>query len=87
MNYRVPGSDIVIEKGTAIYISITAIHNDEQYFPEPQKYDPDRFKENFKGEELIYFPFGYGQRACIGNNIQNLKNINFSAVLQFQLII
>lgn len=61
------GTDLVIEKGTAIYISPLAIQNDEKYFPEPQRFIPERFKENVNAERLIHLPFGYGPRMCIGN--------------------
>ncbi|XP_032678361.1 cytochrome P450 6k1-like [Odontomachus brunneus] len=66
--YKVPNSDLVIEKGTPIYISMLGMHYDPEYFPDPEKYDPERFNEKNKRNIPggVYFPFGEGPRSCIG---------------------
>lgn len=69
-DYSLPGTDITIEKGTAVLIPMLALHRDERFYPEPAKFDPDRFNsdspsgKNFA--ERPYFPFGDGPRVCIG---------------------
>ncbi|XP_060831919.1 cytochrome P450 6k1-like [Bombus pascuorum] len=67
-NYKVPNSDLVIEKGTPIFISMMGSHHDPRYFPNPEKYDPFRFTEDAKSSRrnFVYFPFGEGFRMCIG---------------------
>lgn len=65
-DHRIEETGLVIEKGTAIYIPVSGIQNDEKYFPEPELYNPDRFEDAVNGNLLSYFPFGYGPRACIG---------------------
>jgi cytochrome P450 family 6 len=66
--YQIPGSDYKIEKGTSIIISLLGIHRDPKYFPEPDKFSPDRFAEATKNYvESAYIPFGDGPRNCIGN--------------------
>ncbi|XP_018561044.1 cytochrome P450 6k1-like isoform X1 [Anoplophora glabripennis] len=67
-DYKVPGTDLTIEKGMPVYIPLMALHYDEHYFPEPEKYDPERFSESNKHNVngLYYMPFGEGPRICIG---------------------
>ncbi|KAK0073688.1 hypothetical protein PV325_009362 [Microctonus aethiopoides] len=74
-DYKVPNSDLIIEKGMPILISISGTHYDPQYFPEPDKYDPERFSEENKKlrNSCIYFPFGEGPHICIGMRIGLLQ--------------
>ncbi|XP_043596191.1 cytochrome P450 6k1-like isoform X2 [Bombus pyrosoma] len=67
-DYKVPNANLVIEKGTPIFISIMALHYDSRYFPNPEKYDPLRFTEEAKSTRpsLAYLPFGAGPRICLG---------------------
>ncbi|CAH2004436.1 unnamed protein product, partial [Acanthoscelides obtectus] len=69
-DYKVPGSDLVIERGTPVYIPMYALHFDEKYFPQPEKYMPERFKNgkscNRDNDGLVYIPFGDGPRLCAG---------------------
>lgn len=67
-NYRVPNTDIIIEKGVTVLIPILAIHHDEEYYPNPSKFDPERFTDENKKSRHSYahIPFGEGPRNCIG---------------------
>lgn len=49
-------------------IPILGIHNNPEYWPNPSKFDPDRFlPEDLKDlKSLIYLPFSSGPRNCIG---------------------
>ncbi|XP_017886303.1 cytochrome P450 6k1-like [Ceratina calcarata] len=75
-DYKIPGTDIVIEKGTPIYVALCGIHRDPRYFPDPLRYDPDRFsdenKDNIKA--CTYMPFGEGPRICIGARLGTLQS-------------
>lgn len=71
-DYAIPESNVVIEKGTSIMIPIHAIHHDEAYFPDPEKFDPMRFSENQTARGIAYmpyFPFGEGPRNCIAKRM------------------
>ncbi|KAK5644105.1 hypothetical protein RI129_007950 [Pyrocoelia pectoralis] len=67
-DYHLHNSDIIIRKGIKITIPLIALHNDPEYFPNPEKFDPNRF--TVENKHLIipftYMPFGDGPRACIG---------------------
>ncbi|KYN40637.1 Cytochrome P450 6k1 [Trachymyrmex septentrionalis] len=66
--YKVPNSDLVLEKGTPIFISLLGVHYDPEYYPTPDKFDPERFTEENKRNRpsCVYLPFGAGPRMCIG---------------------
>nr|NP_001352214.1 cytochrome P450 6g1-like [Nicrophorus vespilloides] len=71
MNYKIPNTDFILEKGTAVYISVFGLHYDPEFFPNPYKFDPDRFSpENIKSINLdAYIPFGNGPRGCLGKRL------------------
>ncbi|XP_054006575.1 cytochrome P450 6k1-like [Hylaeus anthracinus] len=67
-DYKVPNSDLVLEKGTPVYISVMGLHYDPEYYPDPERYDPERFTEENKQKRpnCVYIPFGDGPHNCIG---------------------
>ncbi|XP_057654963.1 cytochrome P450 6a2-like [Diorhabda carinulata] len=67
-NYKVPGTNVVIEKGTRVIIPAIAIHNDPEIYPNPDVFDPERFNEDNKAKRksCSYLAFGEGPRYCIG---------------------
>jgi cytochrome P450 family 6 len=66
--YKIPGTDVVLEKGLATVIPGLALHHDPKYYPEPERFDPERFNEDEKTKrhQFVYLPFGEGPRICIG---------------------
>jgi cytochrome P450 family 6 len=72
-DYKLPSPSgkgtITLPAGTAVMISLLGVHYDSTYFPEPEKFDPDRFTEENKRSrpKYSYIPFGEGLRMCIGN--------------------
>lgn len=67
-DYKVEGTDVVLEKGCKLFIPVMGLHHDEEYFPDAQKFNPDRFSEENKRDikQFTYLPFGEGPRNCIG---------------------
>ncbi|XP_026318088.1 cytochrome P450 9e2-like [Hyposmocoma kahamanoa] len=61
--------DYVIRKGEAIQIPVAGFHRDPKYYPNPNKFDPERFSEENKHkiQPFTYMPFGLGPRNCIGS--------------------
>lgn len=62
------GLQLHIDKGYFVNIPIYGLHHDPQYFPDPDKFDPERFNDANK-QNIVpgsFIPFGIGPRACIG---------------------
>ncbi|XP_031640320.1 probable cytochrome P450 6a14 [Contarinia nasturtii] len=76
-DYKLPGTDRIIEKGTKILIPAFALQRDEKYYEEPDKFIPERFNEqNSIGKNLTnppYLPFGEGPRNCIGLRLGKMQ--------------
>ncbi|XP_044761019.1 cytochrome P450 6k1-like [Coccinella septempunctata] len=67
-DYQVPGTDLLLKKGQKVVIPVLGIQRDEEHYPNPDTFDPDRFSaENSKWRNpATFLPFGYGPKNCIG---------------------
>ncbi|PNF15722.1 Cytochrome P450 6k1 [Cryptotermes secundus] len=65
---KLPGTDVTVEKGVHVLLPILALHRDPKYYPDPERFDPERFseEERKKRPQFSYIPFGEGPRLCIG---------------------
>ncbi len=72
--------DLKIPKDQNMQCCIYSLHRNPDYYPNPNKFDPERFtKENIKARPSHhYMPFGAGPRFCIGNHF---------AMMEMQLIL
>jgi len=70
-----PFSDFRIPFGMPIYVPYYAIQRDEKNFPDPIKFDPERFSPENIGDikPFTNFPFGSGPRNCIGERFGLLQ--------------
>lgn len=60
--------NVKLPANTIIHIIIYILHRDPKYFPDPERFDPNRFLQNNDIKHpFAYVPFSAGQRNCIGN--------------------
>ncbi|XP_052870409.1 probable cytochrome P450 6a14 [Anopheles cruzii] len=66
--YKIPGTAVVLPVGMKIMIPAYAIHHDPAIYPDPHRYDPDRFTPELMARRnpCAYLPFGEGPRICVG---------------------
>ena len=74
-----------IPKDSTMMVSLYATHRLPQHWPEPERFDPDRFlPERSKGRHrYAYIPFAIGHRNCMGS-VQAIVNakINIATIAQ-----
>jgi cytochrome P450 len=85
---RVSAEDVDIggkhlPKPTLIVIPIYAVHRHRLLWPEPDRFDPDRFlpESEAKYPRTQFMPFGYGPRVCIGSSFAILEATAILATL------
>lgn len=59
---------IHIKKGMIVSVPVFALHYCEEYYPEPEKFDPDRWAPENKANlnPYAFMTFGMGPRNCVG---------------------
>jgi cytochrome P450 len=66
-----------LRPGTAVFISQWITHRDPRFFPDPERFDPERWRDDpIRGGTLprfAYFPFGGGPRVCIGAGFAQME--------------
>jgi cytochrome P450 len=85
----------MIKAGASFYISFEAIHHDPAQWPEPEKFEPERFNTKNKDNKwlltangkprnpLAFTPFMGGRRVCLGKTFAE-TTIRFTFPLIFQ---
>ncbi|KAF2895540.1 hypothetical protein ILUMI_10634 [Ignelater luminosus] len=65
----------MLPEGLAITIFIFGLHRQEDVFPEPEKFDPERFspENTVNRSAYAYLPFSAGPRNCIGQRFAMLE--------------
>ena len=73
---------------TNVLISQLIMHKDARYFPDPDRFDPDRWRAGDpRGASLprfAYFPFGGGPRVCIGAGFGMMEAVLLLATIAQQ---
>ena len=76
---------VTIPKGTDVTIPIHGVHRLSEYWPEPEKFDPERFSAENKKQIVpyTYLPFGQGPRNCVGMRLA-LMEVKMATVVLLQ---
>jgi cytochrome P450 len=90
MQARTVLQDVVLEgyqlrKGDALILSPYVIHRNEQYYPEPESFRPERFtpEQEKQRPRHAFMPFGGGPNVCIGNHFAMLEaNLLMAMMMQ-----
>ena len=77
--YDVPARSIVL-------VSQWVTHRDARYFPDPERFSPERWTPEFESAlpKYAYFPFGGGPRQCIGEGFAWMEAILLLATIARQ---
>ena len=66
--------DFDVAPATDIYLSPFVLHRTEHYWPDPDRFDPDRFVLADKAKkDRPFFPFSLGPRRCVGEYFSFLE--------------
>lgn len=83
-SYKIPDTNIIIEKGLSVLIPAYGMHRDPEFFPKPEYFDPERFSEENKTKiwDYTFIPFGDGPRLCIGMGVRYVQRKKFKLLFQ-----
>lgn len=66
----IPLGDWTFPAGTLFMIPVYALHHDPRWFPDPEKFRPERFAHDAPDPPRgAYIPFGVGPRVCLGQHL------------------
>ena len=80
-DYRV--DKYVIPSGSIILMSPWVMHHDPRFYPDPYKFDPERWRPDARDArpKFSYFPFGGGPRVCIGEQFAWMEGVLLIATI------
>lgn len=72
----------IVPFGVDVYFLLRIIHQDPKYFPEPEKFVPERHLKSIPA----YIPFGNGSRNCIGQvyAMQEMKVVLAHLLMEYK---
>jgi len=72
----------LVRKGWTVALPQWAVHRNERYHPEPERFRPERWLDESKQpHRFAYFPFGGGPRLCIGSHFAMIESTLLLAAL------
>jgi len=74
---------IEVPAGSICLMSTWVMHRKAEYYPEPERFDPERWTPELRQArpKFSYFPFGAGARVCIGERFSWLEGVLVLATL------
>jgi cytochrome P450 len=74
---------IRIPEGSLVYASQYLVHHDQRWYPDPERFDPERWRSGSAAEraKFAYFPFGAGTRVCIGEQFAWMEGVLLLATI------
>ncbi|XP_077285151.1 cytochrome P450 9e2-like isoform X2 [Arctopsyche grandis] len=80
-----------VKKGDPIWFPIYSVHHDPKNYPNPERFQPERFSEENKSsiKPGTFMPFGIGPRNCIGSRFALMvaKAIIFHLLAKFDITV
>ena len=75
-----------VPAGSVVLMSQYIMHRDSRFFPEPERFDPERWTPEHQAErpKFSYFPFGGGARVCVGEQFAWMEGILLIAAIAQQ---
>ena len=72
-----------IPRGSVVEVCPWLLHRDPRFFPEPERFAPERWTEELEQRlpKGAYFPFGMGPRLCIGMHLAAMAGVVLLATL------
>ena len=71
-----------IARGQVAMMSQWVVHRDPRFFDRPEEFDPDRWAVDAPDRpKYAYFPFGGGQRLCIGAGFAMMEAVLILATI------
>ena len=66
-----------IEPGAVLLAPQFVVHRDPRFFPDPLRFDPERFAPDMKQSRprFAFFPFAAGSRQCIGEGLAWMEGV------------
>ncbi len=77
-----------IPTGAQIVMPQWVVHRDPRWYDSPDKFDPDRWTSEWDRDapKYAYFPFGVGNRICIGRSFAMLGSTLISALISQKFV-
>lgn len=66
---------VAVPAGAIVVLSPFVTHRDARWYPEPERFDPDRWLPQARAArpQYAFFPFGGGRRLCIGESFARVE--------------